>query len=348
MQSITTHHQLEAIHAMMEQGQRSVRLEPHTLVLWGLAAAFLVLFINAVFTVTRFPVVWQRSLGANACIALVLVGVGVWDHRLTHAARRRRDETISFVQRQLMKVWWLLMGMIVLINLGMNFFGGGYLFYSVAFALMGLAFYIHGLFSEQILSWTGLALIALGLVSVALKLPYPAIEWLAVCVFGLGLPALGFVLDQKSVHATSGRRLATSATWLALMLLPATGIYALTQRGDIPSATPVTLADFQRRPAPAAKTEIVRIPAGSRVPMHIEIAADALTADNTVMLPLHLAQPLDIIVQDGQPDGRYRIGTGDWKQIRYNLRVTDVEKSATLTRDAGFAMNVRLVLDTDR
>ena len=343
----TTTGQLEAIHAMMAHGHRSVRLERHTLVLWGLAAAFLILFINAVFTPERFPVVRQRSLAANACIALVLAAVAVWDYRLTRAARRQRDEVISFVQRQLMKVWWLLMGMIVLINLGMNFFGGGYLFFSVTFALMGLAFYIHGLFSERVLSWAGLILIGLGLGSVALKLPYPAIEWLAVCVFGIGLPALGFVLDHKFAHATNSRRLVASALWLALMLLPAAGVYALTQRGDIPPATPVALADYQRRPPPASGAEIVRIPAGSRVPMHIEIAADALAGDNTVMLPLHLAQPLDIIVQDGQPDGRYRIGAGDWKQIRYNLRVSDVDKSATLTRADGFVMKLRLVLDTD-
>lgn len=344
----TTTGQLEAIHAMMEQGQRSVRFERHTLVLWGLAAAFLILLIDAVFTPERFPIVWQRALAANSCIALVLAAVAVWDYRLTRAARRRRDEIISFVQRQLMKVWWLLMGIIVLINLGMNFFGGGYLFFSLTFALMGLAFYIHGLFSERILSWAGLVLIGLGLGSVALKLPYPAIEWLAVCVFGLGLPALAFVLDYKPAHATYGRRLILSAAWLALMLLPAAGVYALAQRGDVPSTPPVALADYLRRPVAPSGTEIVRIPAGSSVPTRIEVAADALAGDSSVILPLTLAQPLDIIVRTGVPDGRYRIGMGDWKQIRYNFRVTDIDKSATLTRADGFAMKLRLVLDTDR
>ena len=45
---------------------------------------------------------------------------------------------------QLTKVWWLLVGLIVVISIGMNLFGGGYLFYGIVLALMGLAFYIHG------------------------------------------------------------------------------------------------------------------------------------------------------------------------------------------------------------
>ncbi len=112
--------QLNAIHAMMESGHRSVRLERHTLVLWGLAAAFLILVVRLIFTPERFPETLQRVLASNLFIAALLTAVGVIDLRLTRRARRQRDETLSFVQVQLTKIWWLLVGLIVLINLGMN------------------------------------------------------------------------------------------------------------------------------------------------------------------------------------------------------------------------------------
>jgi hypothetical protein len=328
--STTANAQLEAIHAMMASGHRSVRIERHTLLLWGLAAAFLILVVDVIFSKERFPEVWLRSLSANAFIAVVLTGVAIWDYRLTRHARRQRDESLSFVQQQLMKVWWLLVGLIVLINFGMNFFGGGYMFFGVLLAVMGIAFYVHGLFSQQMLSWTGLLLIGLGLASVALKLPYAVMEWLAFFVFGLGLPLLALLLPRTGNDATLQRRMAAALVWLTLVLVPTAIVYEWNRRVARPVAQATELAAFQRQPEAATGLQVVRLPAGTLVPVQIEISGDVLEGAGTAILPMRLARSIELALRDGELDGRFRVGDDEWKQRLYNLRVHRTELSATL------------------
>lgn len=169
---------LESIHAMMASGHRSVRLERHTLLLWGISVAGLIVGVNATFTPDRFPNVALRSLYSNLLIALTLIVIAIVDFYWTRRTRRARDETLSFVQRQLMKVWWLLVALAVVLNIGMNFFGGGYLIYAAVLALMGLALYVQGLFSEQMLEFIGVVLIVLALGAIALGVAYKLMEWL--------------------------------------------------------------------------------------------------------------------------------------------------------------------------
>jgi len=186
MQSNQASEQILAIHEMMSSGHRSVFMERHTLILWGLAAAVLILFIGSVITPEGFPETWMRAMVSTSIIGFVLALVGYFDFRLVRRAREERDESISFVQLQITKVWWLLISLTVLINLAMHFFGGGYLFYSLLLILMGLALYFHGLFSKQMLSYAGIMMIVLGLASIALHLPFTMIEWITVFCFGLG------------------------------------------------------------------------------------------------------------------------------------------------------------------
>ena len=68
--SDTTSTQLEAIHAMMASGHRSVRMERHTLLIWGVAAAFLILVVDEIFTPERFPEVWARALASRRYLGL--------------------------------------------------------------------------------------------------------------------------------------------------------------------------------------------------------------------------------------------------------------------------------------
>ncbi len=59
------------------------------------------------------------------------------------------------MQRQLTKVWWILMGLGVLMSVATLFYGGGYMIFAAWIFLVGLALVIHGLFSEQPLEWYG-------------------------------------------------------------------------------------------------------------------------------------------------------------------------------------------------
>lgn len=339
----STTQQLEAIHAMMARGHRSVRMERHTLLLWGLAAAALILVVDPIFSHERFPVTWQRALVANGFTALILTAVGIYDFTLTRRVRRARDETLSFVQTQIMKVWWLLVGLIVVLNLGMSFFGGGYMFYGVVLAIMGIAFYVQGLFSEQMLAWIGVLLITLGLGGLALRVPLPAMEWLAVFAFGIGFPALAMAPDYS--HATLARRGLLAMTWLFLVLTPTLAAYELTARWRVPDLPIISVADYVKQPAHGKV--IVRLPAGTVVPAKIEVVGDDVLGEtNAVDLPLTLRQSLDMVMEDGEPTGVFRVVGGDWKDRRYSIRVHDVELTAAITPDTGPTARVALRLST--
>jgi type IV secretory pathway TrbD component len=344
MPSPHTADQLHAIHAMMARGHRSVSLEHHTLVLWGLAAALLILMVRTWITAEHYPVVWQRALATSVLISVVLVAIGFIDLRLTRRARRLRDETLSFVQLQLTKVWWLLAGMVVLVNLGMHFFGGGYMFFGVVFALMGIAFYVHGLFSQQMLNWIGVLLIVLGLGSVALKLPYMVMEWLAIFVFGIGFPLLALVLHHTPGDAGMTRRLAMAGGWLLMILLPTGAAYHLDRDPTPPDAPVVSLPDY--RLGDAVGLQVVRLPAGTEVPLEIQVTGDVLDGVTTAIVPVRLSSPLEVSVSDGRPDGRFRAGAEPWKKALYNYRVRDLNLRSSLTRERGPEVKVTLYIST--
>lgn len=103
---------IEDIHSMMSSGHRSINIERHTLILWGLAGALLILVVNKLFTPDYIATLWQRTFFSNIFIASVLFLVAILDFRLTQRKREDREETISFVQIQLYKVWWLVVALI--------------------------------------------------------------------------------------------------------------------------------------------------------------------------------------------------------------------------------------------
>lgn len=338
---------IDAIHGMLESGHRSVRLESHTLLLWGLAAAGLIMGINAYFTPERFPDVWQRSLAANFCIASVLLVVGFTDFRLTRRARGLRDETISFVQRQLTKVWWLLIGMIVLINLGMNFFGGGYLFYGIVLAIMGVAFYIHGLFSQQMLSMIGGLLILLGLGGVLFNLPYYLIEWGTVFVFGIGFPLMAWIIKYDSGHISLHKRVILCALWLTAIAIPTLVVQQQAQSNNMFAGQVIGLRQYQLQEE-SSQSQIVNIPAGTPVPMRIELQGDVLQGTTMAELPTMLSQPLDLEVASGQLAGRYRVNNGPWNNGPYYYRVENLDIRMSLSPDQGPLVSLKLKIKTNQ
>lgn len=341
--SSTADTQLQAIRAMMASGHRSVRMERHTLIGWGLAAAALILAVPRTFTPERFAEDWQRAFASTAFIAIVLALVGIWDFRRTRHVRRNRDETISFVQLQVTKVWWLVVGLIVVINLGMQFFGGGYLFYGITLALMGLAFYVHGLFSQQMLTWIGALLLLIGLISVALRLPVTLIEWLAVFVFGLGLPVLGLLLDHIGNLGRPGRALLTMG-WLVLVGLPAVGIHTWERQVATPDGPALPLATFRDQGGGDGGVSVVRLPAGTTVPVQIKWTGSLVDAEET-SVPVRLARPVELVLADGEPDGRFRVGEEPWRLNRYDLRIRARDLDATLTPGAGPVVSLKISVD---
>jgi len=340
--------QIEAIHTMMASGHRSVHMERHTLILWGFAAAGLILVGTAIFSDARFPVTWIRALASTGFFTTVLVVVAYFDFRQVQRCRDDRAESISFVQLQVTKVWWLLVGLIVLINLGMNFFGGGYMFYSLVLILMGLALYVHGLFSRQMLSLVGVMMILLGLASISLRLPFPVMEWLTVFCFGIGWPVLGLSLNLDALNRSLVYRLLFSVLWLGLITLPVLIIYRMGALQDNPVTQPVSLRQYmQSTPAAIAHEEVVRLAAGSTIPLKIVLSGDVLDGLNSITLPMLLSKQMDIALKQGKPDGRFRIADGRWKNFIYNYRIRNFSMTSSLERAKGPQVNLKLYVSTN-
>ena len=340
--------QIEAIHSMMASGHRSVYMERHTLFLWGLATAGLILIIPIIFSPENFPVTAIRAASSTTTIAVILMLIGYLDFRKIKLNRDNRDETISFIQTQITKVWWLLISLIVLINLAMHFFGGGYMFYSLLLTLMGLALYIHGLFSKQMLSYAGIIMIMLGLLSIGFRLPFPIIQWLCVFCFGLGWPILGATFNSAVVSSTYLNRIFFSLCWLAIIILPTLAIYQFNELKSAPSGNAISLTQFkQENKENISKEEIIALPAGTTVPLVIELTGDILSGVNKITLPMLLSESLDVVLQDGKLDGRFRISNGAWKEHKYNYRIRNYLLTPNLSKDNGPQVNLKLHISTN-
>ncbi len=282
--------QLDTIQSMLVRGQRNLRMERHSLVLWGLAGAGLFLSSDAVFTAEQIPDTTQRALVWLGWIALVLGGAGWADWHLTGRVKAARDETWSFIHRQVVKLLWLLMGIGTLFTFATFFFGGAYMLCTVWLVMIGLALYVHGLFSEEVLEWAGGIIIAIGVAGLAARLPFETMKWIAASVFGLGLPMLSGLLDHGRARPFA-LRLAQAAGWTVLVLAaPLAGHrYASTL---LPPEVPVTSLEAFRAGPQLAGPRIVSLPAGTRVPVRVEVSGDLFRPAADAILPLTLDQPL--------------------------------------------------------
>lgn len=348
---VTTESQLEAIHAMMDKGQRSVRIEPHTLIAWGFVSAGLILFFEYFLPLNTFPERWQHHVFETITITVVLALVGIWDYRRTRAVRRRRDETISFVQKQVTKIWWFLIGLVIFINLGMNFFGGGFIFFPLVLVILGLALYVQGLFSQTMIAWIGIILIAAGFLVLALNFPPKVTSWLAIFVLGLGFPALAYCVNKPFFQeAGVWQRAKLALAFVLLVSVPWIAVYHFIRVTGFMDVETISLSDY----ADLTEDQLValhnvRINAGSEIPIHIEIQSAVLQGGKAdVRVPLKIADHLDLAVKDEHPTGFFRIGDGAWQQYGHTFRLRVFEWKSFLTRNEGPKMEIKMKMSTHR
>jgi len=339
--------QIEAIHAMMSTGHRSVRIETHTLVIWGITAAGLILFTGDIFNHDLFPDRLIRSLSMTAFIAVILTIAGIIEVRLTRKNRLQRDESVSFVQTQLNKVWWLILGLIVIINLAMQFFGGGYMLYSLTLALMGMALYIHGLFSRQMLSWAGVCMILLGLTTLATKLPLQLIEWITIFCFGFGWPLLAWAINHRGINKNQLHRLLFTAVWLSVILIPA---YAATLLASEPvyntPDVPISLDEYRQLEQAPASRHLVHLPAGTVIPLKLNILGGIVNSADNHEMPLILSSAMDIELYNGESTGRFRIENNLWQSYKYDFRLRFSDIASNITPERGPRINADMRITT--
>jgi hypothetical protein len=305
--------QLDAIASMMASGQRNLRLERWSLVLWGLAGGMLFLFSEQILTPAQLPDLQQRALAWFLLIAFVLATVGTADWHLTRRAKQARDEVWSFIHRQVLKVLWLLMGIGALLTFAVFFYGGGYMLYTAWLVLLGTGLYVHGLFSEETLEWAGGLIILIGIAMLATQQNAQNLKNIATSVFGIGLPALALMLDHGRVRSKAYRALQTLG-WACLVLaIPLVAAHwpLIGTAADTPV---VSLQEYQRQGV-ATGRQAISLPAGTRIPVHIEIAGNVFEAGATpLLLPLVLKQPMELRLEDGKPTGAARQPGSAWSK----------------------------------
>ena len=106
--------QLDAIHAMLAAGHRNLRIERHSLLLWGIPAGLLWVLSESILTPAQLPDLRERALAWLGLLAVVLITIAAVDWHFTRKIKATRDEAWSFIHRQVIKIWWLMMGLAAL------------------------------------------------------------------------------------------------------------------------------------------------------------------------------------------------------------------------------------------
>ena len=313
---------LEDIRTMMTTGHKSIRIEKHTFFYWGIAGALLTALIAFLYRNTAI----HMNTVAYAVLCVVVLGlVGYFDYRKTRKIRSSQDESVSFIQVKMTKIWWLLIGTAILFNVGLMVYGGTSA-YSLWFVLIGIAIIIHGSFSTQPLAKFGFALIAIGVFLPAL-LPYTGLTWVAISVYGFGVPLLGFMLYQKTGFWRANKSYAV-IVWLVIAVVPGYAAYKIESninKIDVPTIS-ISLAKYMSQPTSQKGLQVIHIPAGTIVPLKLSAKGDLIDDGMPIELPLTLNKSIEVVLENGKLNGMYRVEQGDWSNISSQqiLRINDL------------------------
>src|SRR5581483_3059289 len=96
-----------------------------------------------------------------------------------------------------------------------------------------------------------------------------------------------------------------------------------------------------------APERVVRLPAGTVIPVRMEVVGDVLAEENVAVLPLRLSRDVDLVVRGGKPDGVFRVQGGEWKKYLYNYRMRAFDLHSTLTPSGGPQASVRIEISVD-
>lgn len=336
--------QLNAIHAMLAVGHRNLRIERHSLLLWGIPTGLLFALSENILTPAQVPDNDQRALAWLAVLVLVSTSIAVIDWMWTRRVKQARDEAWSFIHRQVQKIWWLLMGLAVLTTFAMFFYGGGYMLCALWLVVLGISLYLHGLFSEELLEWVGAVTIVIGIGCLLAQLPYETMRWIAATVFGFGLPLLAMMLDRGQ-HRPATFRLGQMLLWLAVVLVLPLWLEQRVHAVAQPDAEPLSLEAFRNGQFPATGYRSVSLPAGTRIPVEFELGGDIFeTGGPKPVLPLVLNQPIELMMRDGQLTGDARFAGESWqlaKQVRW---ISIPWMKATLTPEKGPVVTGNLIV----
>jgi hypothetical protein len=82
--------------------------------------------------------------------------------------------------------------------------------------------------------------------------------------------------------------------------------------------------------------------------LNIRIGGGVIQDNDDMTLPLILARPIEVVVIDGKPDGRFRVPGSEWKRRRYSMQIQGVQMDSSLTPSTGPAASMKFNLTIDR
>ena len=338
----TANQQLDAIHSMFSAGHRNLRVERHSLMLWGVGCGSLILASSHILTSEQYPDVKQRAFAWLILLTLAVSGIAMLDWHLTRRVKQARDETWSFIHQQVLKVLWLLMAVGVLLTFATFFYGGGHMIFASWVVLVGLGLYVHGLFSEELLEWVGAIAIVIGIAMLAFRLNYPDLQWVSASTLGLGLPLLTLMLDRGRERAAKVRLL-QSVGWLLCVLVPPLLVHHFGAREPLQEAPVVSLEEFRHQ---SGALQAVSLPAGTSIPVKVELSGNMFRSDEPVAFPLVLNEPLIIMMNDGKPTGDMRSPGGGWMHWQDSLQIVIPLIKAEYDPKSGAGIRSSLVVKT--
>ena len=323
MATTDTTDQIKSIHQMLESGHKSVQLERHTLALWGISIASLILFMEYTFRPPYdfdwIPNDWLERQLVIVAIVTVTMGIVIWlDTRLTAFVRKKKDHTVSFIQQRLRYIYWMIVFLFVLFGLGTIFYGGGEMVYSVGIILVGMAFFIQGLFSQQMLCWAGALIILSGILIVLFDSPLIQMS-LAASVFGIGLPLLGWMIAKDQSNISLQKRIAGTAVWTLTIIISTWSLNTFFGYREKPDTPRISYEEYSHKRYGKVdhKEFIVDIPTGTTIPVLVELRTNLTNFPARARMELKLAEDVQLAV-DQKKDIFYKYGDNPWLNKRWH------------------------------
>lgn len=342
--------QLDSILGMLSHGHNSVRLEAHTLPLWGVTVGILIGFTGLLADALTPHIInssQERNLFIQIYIACIVMIVIAIDCYLIVKSRQKRDESISPLQRKINNINWLVCGSGVMIMMyaAQNLPGSHELF-GLYIVLSGFCLYVFGLFSYSWYRWTGIIQMLLGICALFLLKNY-TMKIYAATSFIIGCTLI-HVLDHENLNTK--QLVVRSFTWVAAVWLVAgIAVYANYKLFvDSDHLPVVALAEYTEANAVPLEPVVVSLPKGTEIPFEYLFEFDLFNENLMAQWTMQLKQPVDIVVYNGRPTGIYRVGDNAWRRRQDSLVVSNFTQQFYIDPDEGPSIRREVTIETNR
>ena len=120
------------------------------------------------------------------------------------------------------------------------------------------------------------------------------------------MPLAGWVRQRVGESAPWSRRVLGLLVWMALVALPPVVLAQRLPQVASPTGPVVAATQVQT----GAGEQVLRLPAGTPIALKVDLEGPVISAPSQSALMLSLNRPIEVVLRDGEPDGRYRIGEG--------------------------------------